>query len=305
MTVDVSVLRLLRAVTEEGSVSAAARRLGISQPAASQQLRRAERELGTALVERVGRRSRPTEPGQVLARHAVTVENALRAADSEVRAVAGLRSGTVRLVAFPSASADLVPRALAAMAASQPGVRVTLDELEPPQSLQQLRDGGCDVVVAFHHERGGRPPADYDALLARPLFRDEVRVALPRDHRLAAGPAVQVRDLAAESWIAGCPRCRGHLVTVADDAGYAPRIGYATDDYVAVLGLVAAGLGVAMLPGLVERTTRHDDVVVLPMVPAQARMVLAVTTPDLARVPPVALLLDELSSAAAPAPPGR
>lgn len=305
MTVDVSVLRLLRAVTEEGSVTAAARRLGISQPAASQQLRRAERELGTALVERVGRRSRPTEPGQVLARHAVTVENALSAADSEVRAVAGLRSGTVRLVAFPSASADLVPRALAAIAASHPGVRVTLDELEPPQSLQRLREGSCDVVVAFHHERGDLSPTDYDGLVTCPLFRDDVRVALPRHHRLADGPAVSVRDLAAESWIAGCPRCRGHLAQVCDDAGFVPTVGYATDDYVAVLGLVAAGLGVAMLPALVERTTRHDGVVVLPLLPAQSRLVLAVTTADLARVPPVALLLEELSSAAAPRPSGR
>ncbi len=232
------------------------------------------------------------------------MENALAAADAEVRAVAGLRSGVVRLVAFPSASADLVPRALASIAAGHPGVRVTLEELEPPQSLDRLRSGACDVVVAFHHG----PEAlrsDFEGLTVTPLLRDDVRVVLPRKHPLASRSSVQVADLAAESWIAGCPRCRGHLVQVCRSAGFVPTIGHATDDYVAVLGLVAAGLGVAMLPALVQRTTQHDGVVVRDLVPPQSRLVVAATSPDLARVPPVALLMAELISAAGPRPSGR
>ena len=253
MALDVDLLRLLRAIDEEGSISAAARRLGVSQPAASQQLRRAERSIGTALVERSGRRSRPTEPGRVLAHHAVAVENLLAAAESEVMAVAGLAAGTVRLVAFPSASARLVPRALAAMRRAHPDLQVTLAEVEPPGSLDLLRAGHADVVVTFDHVVPGHSvPADLDGLLVQPLLADEVRLAVPAGSTWADRDHVPVAELADEDWIAGCPRCRGHLVDLAAAAGFVPRIRYETDDYVAVLGLVAEGLGVALLPSLAE-----------------------------------------------------
>lgn len=300
MTVDVEVLRLLRAVSEEGSISAAARRLGISQPAASQQLRRAERAIGTALVERVGRSSRPTEPGRVLARHAVAVENLLAAASSEVMAVAGLAAGTVRLVAFPSASARLVPRALASLRRAHPELQVTLAEVEPPGSLELLRAGHADVVVTFHHHRPGRgAPADLDGLGAVPLLADEVRLAVPAGSELADREDVRVGELAGQEWIAGCPRCRGHLVDLADAAGFSPRIRYETDDSVAVLGLVAEGLGVALVPSLATAGGVTPGVVQVALSPVERRQVLAVTTPDLARVPSVAALVEALRLSAA------
>lgn len=302
MPVDVELLRLLRAVSDEGSISAAARRLGISQPAASQQLRRAERRLGTALVERVGRSSRPTEPGRVLARHAVAVDNLLAAADSEVMAVAGLAAGTVRLVAFPSASARLVPRALASLARRHPGLHVSLAEAEPPVSVDLLRQGAADVVVTFHHVVPGRTgAADHDGLLAVPLLADEVRLAVPRSSGLAGRDAVAVAELAATEWIAGCPRCRGHLVDLAAAAGFEPRIRYETDDYVAVLGLVAEGLGVALLPSLAHGRREAMGVVMVPLDPVERRSVTAVTTDDLARVPSVAAVLEALRVTAATA----
>lgn len=295
VAVDVEVLRLLRAISEEGSISAAARRLGISQPAASQQLRRAERAIGTALVERSGRTSRPTEPGRVLAHHAVAVENLLAAAESEVLAVAGLAAGTVRLVAFPSASARLVPRALAGLRRRHPELQVTLAEVEPPGSLELLRGGHADVVVTFHHGVPGRPaPADLDGFTAVPLLSDEVRLAVPADSGLAGRTAVAVAELRDEEWIAGCPRCRGHLVDLAAAAGFAPDIRYETDDYVAVLGLVAEGLGVALLPTLAVPPHGPGDVTTLALSPVERRRVLAVTTPDLARVPAVAAVVEML-----------
>lgn len=300
MPIDVDVLRLLRAVQEEGSVSAAARRLGISQPAASQQLRRAERAIGTALVERTGRTSRPTEPGRVLARHAVAVENLLAAAESEVLAVAGLAAGTVRLVAFPSASARLVPRALAELRRRHPGLQVALAEVEPPGSLDLLRDGEADVVVTFEYlVPGHSAPVGTTGLHVVPLLADEVRLAVPADSPWAAsGAAVALADLADEEWIAGCPRCRGHLVDLAAAAGFTPRIRYETDDYVAVLGLVAERLGVALVPSLAS-PHGAPGVATLPLSPVERRDVLAVTTPDLARVQSVAAVLDVLRLSAA------
>ncbi|WP_380167968.1 LysR family transcriptional regulator [Jannaschia sp. R86511] len=300
MALDVDLLRLLRAVNEEGSISAAARRLGVSQPAASQQLRRAERRLGTALVERNGRTSRLTEPGRVLARHAVAVDNLLQAAESEVMAVAGLAAGTVRLVAFPSASARLVPRALAALRLSHPGLRVSLAEVEPPGSLELLRQGRADVVVTFDHVVPGQSwPPDRDGLLAVPLLADEVRLVLPSSGPWGDGAPVTLAGLADQDWIAGCPRCRGHLVDLAAAAGFAPRIRYETDDHVAVLGLVREGLGVALLPSLAEADAPVAGVRTVSLSPPARRQVLGVTTPDLARVPSVAAVLDALRVTAA------
>jgi len=304
--IDVDVLRLLRAVSDEGSISAAARRLGISQPAASQKLRRAERAIGTALVERSGRTSRPTDPGRVLARHAVAVENLLAAAEREVLAVAGLAAGTVRLVAFPSASARLVPRALAVLRRGSPDLRVALAEMEPPGSLELLRRGDADVVVTFDHvvtlDRAvprHPTPSELDGLSVVALLDDEVRVAVHAARPWARASRVRMAELDDEEWVAGCPRCRGHLVDLAAAAGFVPRIRYETDDYVAVLGLVAEDLGVALVPSLARVERAVPGVVTLSLDPVARRRVVAVTTPDLARVPGVAAVLDALRLTAA------
>jgi molybdate transport repressor ModE-like protein len=295
MDVDAAALRTMRAVAEAGSISGAARALGTSQPAVSQQVRRLERRLGTALVERSGRSIRLTEAGQVLARHGGSVAAAVDAAGEEIAALTGLRAGRVRLVSFPSSSATLVPPALALLRSRHPGVQVQLTEAEPPQSLTELREGRCDVVVAFSYNDSG----DLDDLVSRPLMTDPLRLAVPADH--PAGDRLDDEGLAAlagDTWIAGCPRCRTHLLALCAAAGFSPEIAYATDDYVAVLGLVAAGLGVALIPGLVLETVHRDGVRVVPLRPEPVRRVTAVTTCDLARVPAVAAALDALEAAA-------
>ena len=132
---DPTTLAMVKAIGETGSISAAARSMGYSQPAVSQQIRRLEGRLGTAIVERPGRRMRLTEAGAILARHATTVLASLAAAEEEVAAVAGLRAGRVRLVAFPSSSATLVPRALRLLRDRHPAVVVSFSEAEPPESL--------------------------------------------------------------------------------------------------------------------------------------------------------------------------
>ena len=294
----------MRAIAEEGSFTAAALSLGYTQPAVSQMVRRLEQRTGTALVERVGRSVRLTEAGEVLARHAGPVLKALDAAEEEVAAIAGLRAGRVRLMAFPSSSATLVPRALALVKQRYPDVKVTFTEAEPPESLAALRAGECDLAVAFAYEGTdlGRGEEDLELFSIHKLMDDEVRLALPRTHPLATRTEVDLSDLADEPWIAGCPRCRGHLLQMCHDEGFNPNVAFETEDYVAVMGLVSEGLGVALIPDLILRTAHHHDVVTLPIKPASRRHIHIVTTPDLERVPAVQATIAALEESVKTAP---
>lgn len=289
-------LRVLRTVAATGSFSAAARELGCTQPAVSQQMKALESSAGTPLIVRTGREMRLTQAGEVLVRHATGILAGLTAAEEEIAAIAGLRAGRVRLVSFPSGSSTLVPAALAALRAAHPGTRVSLVEAEPPSSAEMLRDGDCDVALAFRY---GGSAAEWDDLVVRPLLVDRLVGLVPEDHRLADAGTVAIADLAAESWIAGCPRCRKQLVDACEGAGFTPRIDFATDDYPAVIGLVAAGLGVAVLPELAMESVRTEGVRALTVEPSVQREIVALTLPDLAQVPAVAATLDQLVLAAA------
>ncbi|MER5308273.1 LysR family transcriptional regulator [Streptomyces sp. NPDC002773] len=288
-------LRVLRAVAATGSFSAAARELGCTQPAVSQQMKALEASAGTPLLIRTGREMRLTQAGEVLVRHASGILAGLTAAEEEVAAIAGLRAGRVRLVSFPSGSSTLVPTALAALRAAHPGTRVSLVEAEPPRSIEMLREGDCDVALAFRYGAG---QAEWDDLVVRPIFADRLVGLVPEGHRLAGADSLGIAELADESWIAGCPRCRRQLVDVCEEAGFTPRIDFATDDYPAVVGLVGAGLGVAVLPELAIESVRPRGARTVAVEPAVEREIVALTLPDLAQVPAVAATLDELTRAA-------
>ncbi|MFG3346793.1 LysR family transcriptional regulator [Streptomyces sp. NPDC048018] len=289
-------LRVLRAVAATGSFSAAARELGCTQPAVSQQMKALEASAGTPLLVRTGREMRLTQAGEALVRHASGILAGLTAAEEEVAAIAGLRAGRVRLVSFPSGSSTLVPTALAALRAAHPGTRVSLVEAEPPRSVEMLREGDCDVALAFRY---GASPDAWDDLVVRPLLADRLVGLVPEGHRLAGAESVTIGELAEDPWIAGCPRCRRQLVDVCEKAGFTPRIDFATDDYPAVVGLVGAGLGVAVLPELAIESVRPKGAVTVTVEPAEEREIVALTLPDLAQVPAVAATLDELARAAA------
>ncbi|MGW2177360.1 LysR family transcriptional regulator [Streptomyces sp. NPDC001732] len=289
-------LRVLRAVAATGSFSAAARELGCTQPAVSQQMKALEASVGTTLLIRTGREMRLTQAGEALVRHASGILAGLTAAEEEVAAIAGLRAGRVRLVSFPSGSSTLVPGALAALRAAHPGTRVSLVEAEPPRSVEMLREGDCDIALAFRYGSCG---AEWEDLVVRPLLTDRLIGLVPEGHRLAGPAAVGIAELADESWIAGCPRCRRQLVEVCEESGFTPRIDFATDDYPAVVGLVGAGLGVAVLPELAIESVRPKGVRTVTVEPAVEREIVALTLPDLAQVPAVAATLDRLSLAAA------
>ncbi|CAM5416977.1 LysR family transcriptional regulator OS=Streptomyces alboniger OX=132473 GN=CP975_21280 PE=3 SV=1 [Streptomyces alboniger] len=302
-------LRVLRAVATTGSFSAAARELGCTQPAVSQQMKALESSTGTPLLIRTGREMRLTQAGEALVRHAAGILAGLTAAEEEVAAIAGLRAGRVRLVSFPSGSSTLVPGALAALRAEHPGTRVSLVEAEPPRSVEMLREGDCDVALAFRYEgrretpedKGAATPAaeDWGDLVVRPLLADRLVGLVPERHPLAGADAVTIGEFADEPWIAGCPRCRSQLVDVCESAGFVPRIDFATDDYPAVIGLVGAGLGVAVLPELAIESVRPRGVRTVTVEPPVRREIVALTLPDLAQVPAVAATLDHLARAAA------
>lgn len=293
-------LRVLRAVAATGSFSAAGRELGCTQPAVSQQMKALEASVGTPLLVRNGREMRLTQAGEALVRHASGILAGLTAAEEEVAAIAGLRAGRVRLVSFPSGSSTLVPTALAALRAAHPGTRVSLEEAEPPASVDLLRAGDCDIALAFRYEgaadAGGAE--EWADLVVRPLLADRLVGLVPERHRLAHAESVALGELADEPWIAGCPRCRGQLVQACESAGFTPRIDFATDDYPAVVGLVGAGLGVAALPQLAIESVRPRGVRTVALEPAVRREIVALTLPDLEQVPAVAATLEQLSRAA-------
>src|SRR6187431_1445370 len=225
---DVQSLRVVKAIADEGSITAAAAALGYSQPAISQQLKRLERSLGVALIERVGRSVRLTEAGRILARHAPSVTSALDAAAGELAELRGLRSGRVRLVAFPSASPTIVPRLLADLAERHPGITVTYVEGEPPEAVQAVRDDRADIALTFSYPGDREDPHGSSArgLSVHAVGTDDLLAVLPLGHAGAGDDELDVALLADENWIAGCPRCRGHLLELCGRAGFEPRIAF-------------------------------------------------------------------------------
>jgi DNA-binding transcriptional LysR family regulator len=223
-----------------------------------------EAETGAVLTQRAGRGIRLTEAGRRLAERAEEILGRLDAAETELAALSGLRSGRVRLAAFPSAAGTFVPRAMAAFRERHSGVELALVAAEPPEALQLLRAGEVEIAIAFDY----RPTAEPDLRLT-PILTERISLVTP--------PEDTGSDLAAYAdaqWIAGCQRCRQHLVDECARLGFVPRIGFTTDDYVAVQNLVAAGFGVATLPELALRAVRHPGVRVCPL-PGQQRQVFA------------------------------
>jgi DNA-binding transcriptional LysR family regulator len=180
------------------------------------------------------------------------------------------------------------------MRAAHPGTEVSLVEAEPPRSVEMLRAGDCDIALAFRYADAEE---SWDDLVVRPLLADPLVGVVPPGHPLAGADGVELGELAGERWIAGCPRCRTHLVGLCARAGFAPRIDFATDDYPAVVGLVAAGVGVAVLPRLALESVRARGVAVVALRPGVRREVVALTLPDLAHVPAVDVMLGRLARA--------
>lgn len=276
---DLTRLRVLAAVARTGSVTAAARELHYAQPSVSHHLARLESEAGIPLLERAGRGVRLTEAGRLLAARAEEILGRVEGAQRELDALAGLRAGRARLAAFPSALATLVPDAVARLAVEHPGVSVGLLEAEPPEAVAALAAGEVDVALVFEHTdvRHARTVDDLGRFEVTDVLDEPVHLVGPAGTstvRPEGTPGVESFEDA--TWIAGCERCRADLVARCSAAGFAPRIAFETDDYVAVQALVAAGVGVSLLPSLALRAHQNPGVETVRL-PGAHRRVVALT----------------------------
>lgn len=253
-------LLIFREVARAGSISAAARSLGWTQPAVSQHLMALERETGCALLLRRSSGVELTEPGRVLLARADAVAGQLHMASEELGELTELRRGRVRLAAYPSAAATSVPRAIAELRRRHPAIDVELTEVEPPEALALVEAADVDLAMVFGY--GGDDPAGGRPLRWRPLAEEPVRLVIPPGHRLAGRRSIALTSLADEPWIVGCERCRAHALSVCAAAGFVPAVRHVSDDYVVVQNLVAVGLGVALLPQSALEAYTHPGVLV-------------------------------------------
>ena len=284
---DVNRLRVIDAVARHGSVTAAAKELHYSQPSVTHHLGRLEAETGAQLLQRVGRGVRLTPAGRLLADRAAEILGRIDAAGAELSAHVGLSAGHVRLAAFASAIGTLVPAAAATLAARHPGLQLGLTDAHPPEAIDLLRTGKVEVAIVFRYaETEPEPPG----VRLHHLLDDPVYVLSRRRER-------SLPDLREATWIAGCERCRSHLLALCEDAGFDPRIGSSSDDMVVMQALVKAGLGIATQTGLALRA-HHVEGVVATELPGSKRHIYAATYGEPPDPPATAALLEALGEAA-------
>lgn len=301
-------LQLLREVARRGTVKAAAAAMDITPSAVSQQLKILEAEAGVPLLEHHGRRVRLTEAGEGLVRHAETITAALSAAESDLAAAREGVTGTVRVAAFPTAARAILPSAIAALGARHPRLRVTLRDLETPESLAALALDEVDLAVVDEYDETTRlVDAGLDLI---PLVRDPIRLALPSgepavDTAVATGvtppgAAVRLADLRDEAWIMDTEASAiyGAVVRACRRAGFTPQVRSNCKDYSVIIALVEAGLGIAALPGLALRD-RPIRARVVALDPPLERRVMVGLKPERHRHPAVAAMLAELVRAEA------
>lgn len=294
MSLDPRRVLIFRAVARAGSVSGGARTLGWTQPAVSQHLRALEADIGVPVLLRGPTGVSLTEAGERLLRRADAIAAELGHAEAEIAELAS-GGGTVALAAFPSALADLVPRALARIGQSAPQLQVRVVEAEPPEALSAVGANDVDLAVVFEYVEAH----DEDGLERHSLGEDASFIVLPATHPLAAADGIRLAELADEQWVAGCPRCRLHLESLAAEAGFAPKIRHSTDDVVAAQSFVACTGGVALLTGMALAAHRRDDVAVVPLLGTPGRILSVRHRAGAERVPAVRAVLDALASVAA------
>lgn len=280
-------LRVIEAVQRHGSVTSAAQELHYTQPSVSHHLARLETETGAQLLQRVGRGIRLTDAGRLLADRAAEILGRVDAATAELSTLVGLSAGRVRLAGFGSVMSSLVPQAAANLARQHPDLELGLADCHPGDALRRLRAGQTDVAVIFRY--ADTTPEDDDIRLV-PLLDDPLYLLSTE----GGTTLIEHRDT---PWIAGCERCRSHLVEMCERAGFSPRLAYTTDDMVVMQTLVAAGMGVTTIPGLALRAHRHPAITATRLA-APPRQIYAATYGDPPDPPATAALVAALAEAA-------
>jgi len=292
--IDARRLRVLREVSEQGTLAAAADALHLTPSAVSQQLAALEREVGQPVIERNGRGVRLTGAAEVLVGHANVVLAQLEAAAADVAAYSEGVVGTVRIAGFATALAEIAAPAAARLRESHPRLRLAITEQEAPDCFRALAGGDADLAIAMISRLA--PPADDLRFHRRPLRADALDAVLPSAHALARGDEIDLAELAQEPFV-GPPdgtSCHDVTVTGCSAAGFTPAFEHRSLDFHATMALVAAGLGVALVPRLAQAAVPAGAVVRPLRSPAPARHVFAATRAGAERRPTVAAVLDAL-----------
>lgn len=296
---DLRRLAVFREVADRGSFSGAALALDYTQSVVSHHVAQLERQLGVTLIERGKRPVRLTPAGERLHAHAAAILGAARAAEADLRAVAGLEAGALRVGAFLTACAYFVPAAIRAFSEKHPAVEVNLEQLEPPAALPRVISGELDVAVAYLDRDAPEPDARLEAVK---LADDPYLVALPLGHRLARRREIELADLRDERFSSPRPvgaglEYRMMLERLCNRAGFSPNFTHTVDDVTVARGFVAAGLTVAVVPNMTIPPPR-PDVVVKPLADvAPSRTIQAMWMRD-RRTPAIAPMVAALKDAA-------
>ncbi len=251
-TIDPRRIRVLREVAQRGTVTSAAVGLHLTPSAVSQQIAALSRDLGVPLLEKTGRGVRLTGQARVILQHASAVQAQFERARADLAAFADGARGTVAVAGFSTAISGLIAPAMRHLATVRPGITVTAVEMDPPEVFTRLDRGELDVVVSVDHR--GVPPHTDPHYYRTPLLADRLDVGLPVGHRFAELDAVELADLAGETFVAAAPQTSCAEVTFAAcaAAGFTPDIRHYSNDWHAVASLVAVGCGVALVPRLAQ-----------------------------------------------------
>lgn len=244
--IDPRRLRVLRALADHGTVTAAAQALHLTPSAVSQQLAALETEVGQSLLRRRGRRVSLTAAGELLVGHANAVAAELERAEATLAAFTSGSTGPVEVGSFASAITQVVAPALAALRVAAPGVTLRVRDVEGHASVPLLLDGEIDLAITEEY----RLRTDDRRLTRFPLYTEPFDVVLPPEHRLAGQPDVDLAELAGDDWVVTLPGnpVRDVVQQACEHAGFAPRITHTSDDFRAIGALVRAGAGVALVP---------------------------------------------------------
>lgn len=295
-TLDVGRLRLLREVGLRGTIAAAARSLGLTASAVSQQLAQLEREAGTPLVDRSPRGVALTGAGRVLAERAAEVLDVLESARADLDRLTGTLGGPVRVVAVASAAVTFVSTAVRDLAGAHADLDVAVTAAEPAAALERLLAGDADVAVIDEYDYV--PLALPEFVVSRALRADRLVVVVPAHW---SGPRrLSLRHLADVDWVMppDDAACGLAVRTACRAAGFEPRVRWTSDDMLVLARAVASGHGIAVLPLL---SVAHEvaGVEVRPLrEPRLERRLTAVVRGALAGRPTVAAVLDALVVAA-------
>jgi DNA-binding transcriptional LysR family regulator len=291
---NVQRLRVLKEVAAHRSFSAAAEALAYTQSAVSQAVATLEAETGATLIERDRKGVRPTAAGEALLSHADAIFARIEAAEDALASIMGVRGGRLRMASFPTAGNTLMPLAIARFRGAHPDVELTLAEGEPEDMAPRLRTGEFDLALLFEFQGAGASKVT-SGLRSMELREDPLHVVLPKGHELAERDAVRLEDLSREAWIqtsAESP-CARHIVRSCLEVGFNPTVSFESDDYQTVLGLIATGVGVALIPELALAGAR-DDVEVRELAGKGVTRRVIAATPRSAGVPPAVTPMLEL-----------